>query len=123
MLKKQPLLVLQPSGRPLFGVQWSPQRAALFAAAAGDGGVYFYDLCQPQALLSPALRLDASAAGAPARALAFNARLPEVFAAAAGDAVRVWRLPELLRTPGLSEASLLRRVADADDPVGELRRR
>jgi hypothetical protein len=35
---------LVPSSSYLFSVQWCPFRPLLFAAASGDGKVYFYDL-------------------------------------------------------------------------------
>jgi hypothetical protein len=53
--------------------------------------------------------------------LAFNARAPSLLAAAAGDVVRVWRLPALLVQPWPGEAKLLRRLLEAEDAAGLLR--
>lgn len=135
VLRSQPLLALEPSSKYLTAVRWSPSRPAVFAAAAGDGRVYFYDLARSGGgngggLVRPVLALDAAESGRPVHALAFSGRVPTAFATSDGQTVRVWRLPAHLAGTGSEgasgaaavkrEAALLARLAEADSDTAGL---
>jgi hypothetical protein len=134
--------VLQPSGAALFSVRWSSSRPFVFAAAAGDGRVYFFDLLAPQRLLAPVLVLvpgqqeeEGPAAGAvpgggrqrsrqqqgPVYAIEFCGADGGLFAASSGRGTQVWRLPPELSDAAAGEAGLFRKVMAADDVVQALR--
>jgi hypothetical protein len=53
--------------------------------------------------------------------VAFNDKVPSMLAAAAGDAVSVWQLPQRLVEPRAGEAKLLRRMLDSEDVSALLR--
>mmetsp|Transcript_27063 Transcript_27063/g.59154 ORF Transcript_27063/g.59154 Transcript_27063/m.59154 type:complete len:588 (-) Transcript_27063:554-2317(-) len=124
-LKQQALLVVEPCSVALQGVFWSPSRPLVFAAPAGDGRVYFYDLGRAAGgggMLRPVLSLDSNPLGMPVTAAAFNARRPELFATGDATGVQVWQLPASLSEGRKGEVALLRRMAAADD-LDELLRR
>lgn len=75
-----------------------------------------------QALISPVTILEVpSARKQPSYALSFNARLPEVFAASHGDAVKIWALSDSLKQAQMGETALLQQLAAAEDAFEVLR--
>ncbi|KAL6746866.1 hypothetical protein V8C86DRAFT_2929599 [Haematococcus lacustris] len=120
-LKQQALLVLEPANAQLHLVNWSPSRPLVFAAAAGDGRVYIYDLLRARDIIRPVAVLDASPAGGPVFAQAFNHKRPDMFATGDSTSIQIWRLPDGLSTSRKGEAALLRRLAAADDAAEAVR--
>ncbi|KAG1673700.1 hypothetical protein FOA52_010569 [Chlamydomonas sp. UWO 241] len=121
-LKQQHLLEVVPTAGPLHGVRWSPVRPLVFAAAAGDGRVYFYDLWRCPGMVSPVLSMDASPDARPTYALAFNAKRPEWFATGGASGIQIWQLPSNLTQLRKGEEGAVRRLAAADDFDAALRK-
>jgi hypothetical protein len=87
--------------------------------------LHIYDLAVKQRIVRPVLQLPFGDANANSRSrintLTFNAQVPGLLAAAAGDAVCVWQLPQRLVEARAGEAKLLRRMLDSEDVLALLR--
>jgi WD40 repeat protein len=121
-LKKQHLLEVAPSEKPLWTIKWSPFRPFVFATAGSDGRVFFYDLLRvKKGLVAPTLVIEASPDGLPVHSLAFSSTDPTVFATGGSLGTQIWKLPESLGSVQKGEEGLLRKVANADDMEETLR--
>eukprot|EP00741_Cyanophora_paradoxa_P002628 tig00000615_g2550.t1 len=119
MLQRRPLLTLEPSPRCVYAVQWSRSRPLVFAAAAGDGMAYVYDL--EESALQPSVRLEAGDVRLeggdqqrrlPVYAVAFNPRMPDMLAT--GDScgtIKVWQLNSHLSNAHPREQETLNKMA------------
>ncbi|KAI8615886.1 WD40-repeat-containing domain protein [Chytriomyces sp. MP71] len=116
------LATWQPSTlcAPVVSVAWSPHKATVFAAAATDGNVYFYNLSQNKHL--PVLALPSTTASTvqrngsatPATAMAFNPELPQLVAVSDDlGYVRVFRIVTSLYECDGREQGILNRIVDS----------
>lgn len=88
--------------------------------------IHMYDLAVKQRIVRPILQLavgdaSTSSSNSSINAMAVNAQVPSMLAAAAGDVVTVWQLPQQLVEPRTGEAKLLRRMLDSEDVSALLR--
>ena len=82
----------------------------MFAAGAGDGLLFIYDLKRNKA--RPEVTLKVTDDKSAVTSVAFNPRSPELLATAdAQGFVKVWRLPTLLSEVSAREADILNRMA------------
>ncbi|KAJ9521298.1 hypothetical protein QJQ45_001174 [Haematococcus lacustris] len=116
-VQSTPALSATPSSLAL---HLSPDNCLM--SIAGDGRVYIYDLLRARDIIRPVAVLDASPAGGPVFAQAFNHKRPDMFATGDSTSIQIWRLPDGLSTSRKGEAALLRRLAAADDAAEAVRR-
>ncbi|KAJ9521852.1 hypothetical protein QJQ45_024723 [Haematococcus lacustris] len=108
------------SAKPIsLALHLSPDNGLM--SIAGDGRVYIYDLLRARDIIRPVAVLDASPAGGPVFAQAFNHKRPDMFATGDSTSIQIWRLPDGLSTSRKGEAALLRRLAAADDAAEAVR--
>ena len=109
-LQQSPFHVVEPSSSTIFCAAWSPSRPLVFAAGAGDGLLFIYDLKRNKA--RPEVTLKVTDDKSAVTSVAFNPRSPELLATAdAQGFVKVWRLPTLLSEVSAREADILNRMA------------
>lgn len=93
-MERTPLCTLEPSSETrhyLYGAEFSPFRAAVFACVSRNGSLYIYDLEQSRS--KPIFSAEASVDGTAATALSFNPTSAQYLAT--GDAkghVTLWQL-------------------------------
>eukprot|EP00898_Chlorokybus_atmophyticus_P001118 jgi/Chlat1/2006/Chrsp158S02291 len=98
----------------LFAVEWSPARPLVFAAAGGDGRLYFYDLQEstmhPCESVMVGTQQSARGVSLPVRYLAFNPHVRQYLATAAGSSIKVLELSPRLTEVRRGERRLLDRL-------------
>ncbi|KAM8934548.1 cytoplasmic dynein 2 intermediate chain 2 [Pelodytes ibericus] len=110
MLQAKPLASLQLSDKYLFGIQWSPVRPLVFAAASGEGQLLLFDLAKNSQ--KPSLCIKQTENGSPVYCLEFNRSQTQLLAA--GDAtgtVKVWKLSSDFTEQGARELIILDEIA------------
>eukprot|EP00672_Neobodo_designis_P018123 CAMPEP_0174853730 /NCGR_PEP_ID=MMETSP1114-20130205/29541_1 /TAXON_ID=312471 /ORGANISM="Neobodo designis, Strain CCAP 1951/1" /LENGTH=537 /DNA_ID=CAMNT_0016088397 /DNA_START=36 /DNA_END=1649 /DNA_ORIENTATION=+ len=111
-LEKQHLAAVEPSLESthyIYGAQFSPSRAAVFAAVSRNSNMYLYDLQESRT--KPAVTVEAGIDGSPALCVAFNHADPSLLVT--GDArggVRLWKLSGQLQEATDLERAAIRQV-------------
>jgi WD repeat-containing protein 34 len=111
-LEKHHLAAVEPSLESthyIYGAQFSPSRASVFAAVSRNSNLYLYDLQESRT--KPAVTVEAGIDGAPALCLAFNHADPSLLVT--GDArggVRLWKLSGQLQEATDLERAAIRQV-------------
>jgi hypothetical protein len=87
--------------------------------------IHIYDLAVKHRIVRPVLQLPfgdmSTNSSTRIDVLTFNAQVPGLLAAAAGDTVHVWQLPQRLVEAQAGEVKLLRRMLDSEDVSALLR--
>ncbi|XP_073397219.1 cytoplasmic dynein 2 intermediate chain 2 isoform X1 [Dendrobates tinctorius] len=112
MLQEKPLTLLQLSQKYLFGIQWSPVRPLVFAAASGEGEVLLFDFGKSSQ--KPSLSIKQTSDEQPVHCLEFNRVQTKLLAA--GDStglVKIWQLSSDFTEQGAGEMKVLEELATA----------
>ena len=101
---------LSGQGAPILAAAWSPARPLVFAAAAGDGQLFIFDLRKSKG--KPEVTLKVTTDKSACTFVAFNPASPELLATAdAQGQVKIWRLSTFLSEPASHELEALDAMA------------